>query len=63
MGSDVEEVVGLVVATPQSKDLFAGQPEAKIESAIDGLRKGFAPYAGPEGVVMGGTAWLLTARS
>lgn len=63
MGSDVEDVVGMVVATPQSKGLFAGQPEAKVEAAIAGLRDAFAPYIRPEGVVMNGTAWLLTARS
>lgn len=63
MGTDVEDVVGMVVATPQSKGLFAGQPEAKVEAAITGLREAFAPYARPEGVVMSGSAWLLTARS
>jgi SAM-dependent methyltransferase len=63
MGSDVEDVVAMITSLPQSKDLFAGQPENKVEAAIDGLRKGFAPYARPEGVVMSGTAWLLTARS
>ena len=62
MGSDVEDVVGMVAATPQSKGLFAGQPEAKVEAALAGLREAFAPYARPEGVVMNGTAWLLTAR-
>ena len=63
MGSDVEDVVGMVAATPQSKGLFAGQPAAKVEAAIAGLRDAFAPYARGEGVVMNGTAWLLTARS
>ena len=62
MGSDVEDVVGMVAATPQSQGLFAGQPEAKVKAAIAGLRDAFAPYARPEGVVMNGTAWLLTAR-
>ena len=63
MGSDVEDVVGMVAATPQSEGLFAGQPEAKVHAAIAGLRAAFAPYARPEGVVMNGAAWLLTARS
>lgn len=62
MGSDVEDVVGMVVATPQSQGLFADQPEAKVRAAVAGLRDAFAPYARPEGVVMQGTAWLLTAR-
>ena len=62
MGSDVEDVVGMVAATPQSKGLFAGQPKAKVEAALAALRDAFALYARPEGVVMNGTAWLLTAR-
>jgi hypothetical protein len=53
----------MVAATPQSQGLFADQPEAKVEAAMAGLRDAFAPYARPEGVVMNGTAWLLTARS
>ena len=60
MGSDVEDVVGMVAETPQSK-AFAGQPE-EGPAAIGALRDAFAPYARPEGVVMSGTAWLLTAR-
>ena len=63
MGTDVEDVVGMVAATPQSKCLFAGQPEERIQAALEGLRTGFAPFAKPEGVVMSGKAWLLTARS
>ncbi len=63
MGSDVEDVVRMVAATPQSQGLFAGQAEAKVKAAIAGLRDAFAPFARPEGVVMSGTAWLLTARS
>jgi SAM-dependent methyltransferase len=63
MGTDVEDVVAMVAATPQSKGLFADQPKAKVEQAIAGLRVAFAPYARPEGVVMNGSAWLLTARS
>jgi SAM-dependent methyltransferase len=63
MGNDADDVAAMVAATPQSKALFADQPTPKIEAAIAGLRDAFAPYARPEGVVMKGTAWLLTARS
>jgi SAM-dependent methyltransferase len=62
MGSDAEEVAGMVAATPQGQGLFAGQPETKVQAAVAGLRDAFAPYARPEGVVMNGTAWLLMAR-
>jgi SAM-dependent methyltransferase len=63
MGSDVEDVVGMVASTPQGKGLFAGQPEESIKAALEGLRAGFTPFNGPDGVVMNGRAWLLTARA
>jgi hypothetical protein len=63
MGTDVDDVVGLVTDTPQAKALFAGQPKEKIDAAILALREGFSPFTTPEGVVTIGKAWLLTARS
>ena len=32
----------MVAETPQSKGLFAGQPEAKVQGAIGALRDAFA---------------------
>jgi hypothetical protein len=52
MGSDVEDDVQLVAATPQSRGLFDGQPDERIHAAIEGLRAAFTPLARPEGVVM-----------
>jgi hypothetical protein len=62
MGKDVADVVGFIIDLDQTKALFAGKPEDKVAAAIADLRQGIAPYAGPEGVVMDGTAWLVSAR-
>jgi SAM-dependent methyltransferase len=62
MGKDVADVVGFITDLDQTKALFAGKPEDKVAAAIADLRQGIAPYAGPEGVVMDGTAWLVSAR-
>ena len=47
---------------PEPRSLCWSGLRPRSRSAIAGLRDAFAPYARPEGVVMSGTAWLLTAR-
>ena len=41
--------------------MFAGRPEGKVAAAMDAVQEAITPYAGPEGVVMDATAWLVTA--
>ena len=60
-GNDIEDVLGFITSLPESHQLFAGQPEEKIAAAIDALREGFAPLAGPDGVVVNESAWLARA--
>ena len=60
-GSDVEDVVGMVAETPQSKASLPVSPRPR-SGQRSAPADAFAPYARPEGVVMNGTAWLLTAR-
>ena len=62
MGDDVEDVTAMITSTDQAKELFAGKPQDKVDAAIDSLREGLRPYAGPDGVVMDGTAWLASAH-
>jgi SAM-dependent methyltransferase len=61
MGDDLADVVGFVTSLEQTKQLFAGEPAERVSAVVDALRTGFAPFVGPEGVVMRGTAWLATA--
>jgi SAM-dependent methyltransferase len=62
MGDDVEDVTRFFTALDIVREWFGGKPKDKVAQAIDAVRKATAPYAGPDGVVMTGTAWLLTAR-
>ena len=52
----------VIASTDEAKKLFAGKPQDKVDAAVDALREGLRPYAGPNGVVMNGTAWLALAH-
>ncbi|HKY17194.1 MAG TPA: methyltransferase domain-containing protein [Microthrixaceae bacterium] len=60
-GNDLDDVVDFITSLPESRQLFAGKPEEKIAAATGALREGFAPLAGPDGVVVGESAWLARA--
>jgi len=62
IGRDVDDAAGYIMSMPESHQLFAGEPDGVVAAALDALRAAFAPYAGPHGVVMDGTAWLASAR-
>jgi SAM-dependent methyltransferase len=62
VGDDVDDAVGFVLSLPESQQLFAGAPEDTVAAAVAAVRAAFAPYAGPEGVVLDATAWLVSAH-
>jgi len=62
IAGNIDDTVGFVMSLPQSQQLFAGAPEDTIAGAVAGLRAAFAPYVGPEGVGLDGTAWLVSAH-
>jgi hypothetical protein len=62
IGSDVDDAAGFIMSMPESQQLFAGELDGVVAAAVDALRAAFAPYTGPHGVVMDGTAWLASAR-
>ena len=37
-------------------------PPDKVAAALDAIREALVPHAGDEGVVLSGTAWLVTAH-
>jgi SAM-dependent methyltransferase len=61
IGEDIEDAVAYITALPPPNPLV-GKPADKVAAAVDALREALAPYSTPEGVMMNGTAWLLTAR-
>ena len=62
MGDDAEDVTTFFTSLEIVSEWFSGKPQEKVDAAIDAVREALAPYEGPQGVVMSGTAWLLTAR-
>lgn len=62
MGDDAEDVTTFFTSLEIVREWFGGKPQEKVDAAIDAVREALAPYVGPQGVVMSGTAWLLTAR-
>ncbi|HEX6335685.1 MAG TPA: methyltransferase domain-containing protein [Jiangellaceae bacterium] len=61
LGADADDVVGYLLAQPEVQALMAGAPADQTSGAVEALRAAFAPYAGPDGVVMDTSCWLGTA--
>lgn len=62
IGDDVDDTVAFIASLEETRELFASKPEDRVAAAVDAARQALAPYAGPEGVVTNGTAWLVTAH-
>lgn len=63
LGADVDEAASAVLALPETAAMLAGTPEGTRDAVASALREAFTPYAGPQGVVMDSSAWLVSARS
>jgi len=61
-GSDVDDTVAFFESTDIARRLMADAPPGKITAALDAVRTALLPYASDDGVVLNGTAWLVTAR-
>jgi SAM-dependent methyltransferase len=61
-GADVDDTVAFFESTDIARRLMADAPPDKIAAALDAIRDALEPYASDEGVVLNGTAWLVTAR-
>jgi SAM-dependent methyltransferase len=62
VGSDVDDTVAFFESTDIARRLMADAPPDKVVAALDSIRDALVPHAGEEGVVLSGTAWLVTAR-
>jgi SAM-dependent methyltransferase len=63
LGSDVDEAVRGVKGQMFARTLFAGKPPDLIDRAVAALRAALAEVAGPDGIVLASSAWLVTARA
>ena len=62
IGADVDDVIGYLLAQPEVQMLLAGRSDGQVSDAVAAVRQALAPYAGPDGVVMEMSGWLVTAR-
>jgi hypothetical protein len=62
IGDDADDAAAFLMSIAEDMQVFAGAPDQVVAAAVDALRTAYAPYAGPQGVVMDGTAWLVSAH-
>jgi SAM-dependent methyltransferase len=62
IGDDADDAAAFLMSIAEDMQMFAGAPDEAVTAAGDALRAGYAPYAQPHGVVLDGTAWLVSAH-
>jgi SAM-dependent methyltransferase len=63
VGCDVEDVLGYERASPAAAGALAGLSPAQAAEVTGQVRERLAAYASPDGVVIPGAAWLVTAQA
>jgi ubiquinone/menaquinone biosynthesis C-methylase UbiE len=62
IAADADDAVGFIMSLPESQQMFAGAPDDTVAAATAAVRAAFAPHAGPDGVVVNASAWLVSAH-
>lgn len=62
LGADLAEAADAVLRLQETQEMLEGTPEGTQQKANAALQEAFAPYAGPAGVVLDASAWLVTAH-
>lgn len=62
IGTDLDDALSFLQATDLSAALFEGADPSAVARAWDAIRAALEPYATPDGVVLSGRAWIVTAR-
>ena len=63
IGRDVHDVLEYERASPTATEVLAGLGPAQAAELTGQVRDRLAAYASPDGVVMPGAAWLVTAQA
>ena len=61
MGATVDDTVTFMQGTDMATTLLADVSTEVADAAWRAVRAALAPYAGDDGVVLGGAAWMVTA--
>ncbi|WP_407549203.1 class I SAM-dependent methyltransferase [Streptomyces sp. Pv4-95] len=62
MGADPEDVISYQLGLPVARSAFTEGDSRARTKALAALRETLAEHHGPDGVMLGGAAWLVTAR-
>jgi hypothetical protein len=62
IGRDVDDVLEYERASPSAAEILAGLSPAQAAELTRQVRDRLVAYASPDGVVMPGAAWLVTAQ-
>ena len=62
IGDDADDAASFLMSIAEDMQVFADAPDDAVAAARDALRAGYAPYAHSQGVVLDGTAWLVSAH-
>lgn len=61
LGATVDDTVEFMQGTDMAASLLAHVDDVAAAAAWQAVRGAMAPHAGPDGVVLGGAAWIVTA--
>jgi SAM-dependent methyltransferase len=62
VGSDVPDVLGYFRHHPVASSIVGSMDEPTLARALDDLENAIRPFQTPDGVFLGSSAWLVTAR-
>lgn len=63
MGTDAAETVDFLRSTGMGRALFSDAPPELVTKATRRAEEALAPFEGPDGVQLSGSAWLVTATA
>lgn len=62
IGQNPQDVVNFMFTNEMGRRLTDGKDPEAVKAGIEAAVEALRPYAGPEGVVVTGSCWLVTAR-
>ena len=62
VGTSTEDAVSFLVNTPDMADQLAAAGPSVAAAATESLRAAYGAHETPDGVLLGGAAWVVTAR-
>jgi SAM-dependent methyltransferase len=62
LGRDPEDVLAFMLSDEMGRRIVEGKEPQAVKAGIDAALEALQPFVTPEGVVLGGAYWLVTAR-